>query len=301
MTQPPRSDKLDKAGGLRQVRRPSPGAAETMSEFDPELPPVLQPAPAPLPPPASHLWMRLLNVFAVPGQVFDEVRRSRHSPGNWLVPTLLCCLALGVSGYVALSVPSVWKEVEKQQVQFRERQSAALDEAVKAGKSTQADADKVLAAFDNVMRPEVLKSFAAAGGVAWGAARVFWWALVLWFLARKFLRHPVAYSKALEVAGLGSMIALLSVVVMLAFTVDLGESFGATGFALSVADLGSPRQQMLASTVLNIVNFWMVAVLGIGLARLTDVPWFRATFLILSYWLLTDLLLLLLGVGSLGR
>jgi len=272
-----------------------------MSDPENELPPVLKPAPPPATAPASPLIVRLLNVFAVPGHVFDEVRVSRHSAGNWILPTLLCCVALAVSGYVALSVPSVWKVVAERQAEFRRQQAAALEESVAAGKITPAEAEETLETLDKVTQPAVLKAFAAAGGFFWGGARVFWWALVLWFLARKFLRRPIAYAKTLEVAGLGSMIALLSTVVMLVFTVNVGESFGASGFSLSVTDIGSEGQQMLASIVLNVVNFWIIGILGIGLARLTEVPWFRATFLVLAYWLLTDLLLLLLGVGSMGR
>jgi hypothetical protein len=273
-----------------------------MSEPENELPPLLEPVSVPpAPEPASPLVLRLLNVFAVPGHVFDEVRVSRHSAGNWILPTLLCCVALAVSGYVALSVPSVWKAVSERQEEFRKQQAATLDKSVAEGKITRAEADETLAALDKVTQPAVLKAFAAAGGFFWGGVRVFWWGLVLWFLARRFLRRPIVYAKALEVAGLGSMIALLSIVVMLVFTVNVGKSFGASGFSLSVTDIGSEGQQFVASIVLNVVNFWIIAVLGIGLARLTEVPWFRATFLVLAYWLLTDLLLLLLGVGSMGR
>jgi hypothetical protein len=104
----------------------------------------------------------------------------------------------------------------------------------------------------------------------------------------------------MEVAGLASMVALLSTVIMLALTVNIGESFGASGFALSVTDITATDHRTLAALVLNGVNFWMVAVLGTGLARLTGVPWFRATFLVVAYWLLSDLFLLLIGAGAMA-
>ena len=57
-------------------------------------------APLPLPVeevqrPASSLASRLLNVFAAPGDVFEEIRTGTPSTANWLVPLLLACL-LGV-------------------------------------------------------------------------------------------------------------------------------------------------------------------------------------------------------------
>jgi len=243
------------------------------------------------------LLARLLNVFAMPGQVFEEVRVSRHSPGNWLVPTLLCCVALALSGYVVLSLPSVWGKVPE----LREQQAKALEEAVTAGKITRADADQSLQLIDSLIRPGVIKSFVVGAGLAYGVFRLFWWSLVLWLLARAFLRRPIAFGKAMEVAGLGSMIALLSTAVMLALTINIGESFGGTGFALAVTDISSSSHKEIARIALSIVNFWVAFVLGTGLARLTQVPWFRATFMVLVYWLLSDLLLALVGIGAGAR
>jgi hypothetical protein len=239
---------------------------------------------------------RLLNIFAIPGHVFEEVRVSRHSIGNWLLPTLLCGLALAASGYVVLSIPGVWKNIPE----LRERQATALEEAVAAGKITRQEADQSLRMVDALMRPGVLKSIASAAGLFWGAVRLFWWAFVLWLFARAFLRQPIPYPKAMEVAGLASMIALLSTVVMLVLTVNVGESFRASGFALSVSDITASNHRTITSVALNAVNFWMLAVLGLGLARLTGAPWFRATFLIVAYWLVSDLALLAIGAGSMA-
>jgi hypothetical protein len=268
-----------------------------MSEFEPQLPPVLQPAPAAVPPPASSLLARLLNVFAIPGHVFEEVRVSRHSVGNWLIPTLLCSLALALFGYVVPALPSVGKSL----AELREKQAAVFKEALKEGKITQAEADQSLKAMEVFMQPAVMKTLAAGGGFCWGAIRLFWWAFVLWLLARAFLRQPVPYGKAMEAAGLASMIALLNTVVMLALTVNLGESFGTTGFALSVTDITSPEHRTVASVALNVVNLWAMIVFGTGLARLTQAPWFRAAFLVVAYWLLSDLLLGLVGMGLVAR
>jgi hypothetical protein len=273
-----------------------------MPDFDNDLPPVLEPAPAPpappAPPPATSQLARLLNVFATPGQVFEEVRVSQARTGNWLWPTLLCSVALAFSACVVLSMPSVWKQLATQQEKIRAHESDALAKSVQAGKIEQADADKALKLFDAVTRPVVMKSAAAAGGFLLGIGRVFWWAFVLWLLARAFVRSPVPYGKALEVAGLASMVALLNTVVMLALTVNVGKSFGASGFTLSVVDFNAQGGQALAGIVLSAVNFWLVAVLGFGLARLTGAPGLRGVFLVFGYWVLTELLLLMLGLGT---
>ena len=46
-----------------------------------------------------NLGARLLNIYAIPGDVFDEVMAAPPKLANWLVPTLLTCLAaLSLSG-----------------------------------------------------------------------------------------------------------------------------------------------------------------------------------------------------------
>ena len=62
--------------------------------------PVLDSPPEAPPPPAISLAARLLNVFAIPGEVFAGVRASRISIGNWLVPTLLL-VVVGAGLYFA--------------------------------------------------------------------------------------------------------------------------------------------------------------------------------------------------------
>src|SRR6266567_4780149 len=121
-----------------------------------EEPPPIQESPAPPPvPPRTSLVARLLNVFAVPGDVFEEVKTSLFNPSNWLVPLCISVLVGAVSAVVIFSQPAIMQ-------QMREQQAKALDDKVKAGKITQADADKVTAMTEKVMTPGVMKIAGAA-------------------------------------------------------------------------------------------------------------------------------------------
>ena len=53
----------------------------------------------------------------------------------------------------------------------------------------------------------------------------------------------------------------------------------------------------LVAVAQNALNFWLIAVLGTGLARLTGVPWVRGAFLVVAYWMASEFLLLVLGIG----
>ncbi len=234
------------------------------------------------------LLARLLNVLAIPGQVFEEVRATRHSVWNWLVPVPVYAVSLALFTVVFFSIPTIQKMWTEQQAKMRQTQASSLADDVKAGKVKQADADQTLAAMDSLARPRVVKSVALAGGFGLGVVRVFWWAFVLWLLARTILKVPIPFGKALEVAGLASVVAL---------TVDFAKTFSDGGFALSVTDFASSRHQMLVAVAQNALNFWLIAVLGTGLARLTGLPWIRGAFLVVTYWIATEFLLLVLGVG----
>src|SRR5579862_5006401 len=151
--------------------------------------------PPPLPqleakrPRGMSLPARLLNVFAVPGQVFAELRTAPSSTSNWLVPALFGAIVGLISVLIILSQPAIEK-------QFQEKQKQLLEEQSKAGKLTPQQREMA----ERFMGPTVIKSFAGAGAVAGNFLSVLWWGFLLWFLARRMLRVQVPFAKALEVA-----------------------------------------------------------------------------------------------------
>jgi hypothetical protein len=242
------------------------------------------------------LAARLLNVFAVPGEVFAGVKPSPISVGNWLVPALLSALVGVFTAVVIVSQPSL-------QMQMRERidqQARALEQQVKAGNVKQADADRTMALTRAVTQLPVLK---VAGGVlaaGFGVARVFWWATILWVLGRRFLRARVGYLKALEVAGLALMISVLGSVVTLLLMLNLSNIFAAPGLALVVSDFDAHRKSPLLLGAVNLFSLWLVGVLAVGLGKLAGVPFLRAAWFVFAAWVIQESFLVLLG-GLLGQ
>src|SRR5438046_4069081 len=117
--------------------------------------------PSLLDPPATaetrarmSLAARLLNVFAVPGEVFTEIKTSPHSVSNWLVPGILGAFVGAISVLVMLSQPTVQKQVH-------ERQAALLDKAAKSGKLTSQERF----AAEQFTGPTAVKVFGIAGAV----------------------------------------------------------------------------------------------------------------------------------------
>ena len=260
----------------------------------PESPPDAPPdAP---PPPAMSFAARLLNVFAIPGEVFEVVRVSRFCVGNWLLPALLSAVVGAFTMIVVFSQPSIQKQVRE----LGDQQTKAVEQQVKAGKVSQADANQVEAVTRSITDPVTLKVFGGMAAVLFGVVRVFWWAFILWLVGRVFLKAQFGYLKTLEVAGLALMISVLGGVVALALTVNMTKIFATPGLALVCPDFEATRKSYVMLGATNVFAFWLVGVLSVGLARLARVPFLRAAWFVFAFWVIQESLLGLVG-GALGQ
>ena len=259
--------------------------------------PVLESPPDAPPPPAMSFAARLLNVFAIPGEVFASVKAGRICLWNWLVPALL--LGVVAVAIVVVSQPAI----QRQMHELTERQAKLLREQVKAGKVKQAEADRAVAFTRAITAPaslNVLLGVAAGVVGVVGVVRVFWWGFVLWVLGRMFLKVRLGYPKALEVAGLGLMISVLWGVVTLLLMVNLPKLFATTDLALAVSDFDPSRNSPLLLGAAYVFSFWLIGVLSAGLAKLAGVPFRRAAWFVFAYWVIQESLFVLVG-GALGQ
>ncbi|MCX6921839.1 MAG: hypothetical protein NT154_01270 [Verrucomicrobia bacterium] len=260
-----------------------------------EAPPLPKSSPA-APPPAMSLAARLLNVFAIPGEVFAVVKASRLSVGNWLVPALLSALVGVITAVVIVSQPAIQRQLRE----VTERQAKVMDEQVKAGKVKQTDVDRALAFTRAITAPATLKVLGSIAAGLIGFARVFWWAFVLWLLGRVFLKAQFGYLKALEVAGLGLMVSVLGTIVTLLLIVNLPKLFTTPSLALALSDFDASRKSPLLLGTANVFAFWLVGVFSVGLTKLAGVPFLRAAWFVFGCWLIQQSLLMLVA-GVLGQ
>lgn len=257
-----------------------------------EFPPVLAPTSEPPPPPSTSLMARLLNVFAMPGRVFEEVKAARRPHLlNWMLPFVLCALMGAMAAQLRLAEPAIQKQFK----QILQTQVKSLDQSVASGKISRAEADKVLPLYEKLSLVVVTGAFAMAGGL-----RIFWWAFLLWLLGRLILKTRFSYSKSLEIAGLAFLISVLGDMVSLALAVDTTQLFSAAKPTLALVDLEALQNSRVLMGVINVFTFWFVGVMSAGLARLAGVPFFRAAWLVCACWMLQASLLFLLGLGQLA-
>ncbi len=243
--------------------------------------PVAESTPEAPQPRTTSLFVRMLNVFAVPSEVFEEVRLSPHRLSNWLVPALLLATVTVATAFVLFSQPDIQKKA-------REGIAKVLEQQVKAGNTTERDAANMQDFLEKVAPPGVIVFTAGLG-----FARIFWWAFILWIFGLTFLKSRFPFSKGLEVAGLGLMVGVLGSIVTLLLMVDIGE-----GMKFTISDAAINRRAVLISGAANVCSIWLLIVMSTGLSRLANVPFLRAAWLVFAYWVLQQTFFLLLQASQ---
>ena len=241
------------------------------------------------------LTARLVNVFAVPGEVFDDAKVAKSTATNWLVPALLACVVGMVSALIMFSQPTIQQQLREQQ---EKAMKPELDKQVAAGKMTQAQADQAIEMMEKFTGPTMMKIIGSVGAVFASFARVFWWALIVWLLGRWVLKSQFDYMKSVEVAGLASMIAVLGAIVSLLLIVNLGKLFSTPSLALAVSDFDVKNKGHLLMGAVNLFTFWQLVVMAIGLGRLASVPFARAVLPVFGFWIVWTVVMVFCGMGQ---
>lgn len=224
-----------------------------------------------------------MNVFAMPGEVFEEVKAAAHAAGNWLVPALIGSLVGVVSVFIVLSQPEIQQQLREQQDQAIEKR---LDKMIKAGQMTRQQADQQKEVAAKFMGPAIMKISGAIAATFWSFARVFLWALVLWLLGRWLLSVRFGYLKAAEIAGLAGMIGVLGTLAKLLLQVNLSNLASSPSLAIAVKNFDAQNPWHLVLAGLNVFDLWELAVMALGLARLAGVPFVRAAFPVFGVWMI---------------
>jgi hypothetical protein len=238
-----------------------------------EPPPITETMPSEPPPvPTMSLAARLLNVFAIPGDVFDEVKKTASSVGNWLVPTLLL-MAVGLVGVrLVYSQPAV-------QQQMREMNDRIFQKLVDKGRLTQEQADRQRDASEAGSKVSPYVGFVFSAIIS-----PFWWGLIIWLVGKKAFKGGFTFMKAVEVAGLSSAISVLESIVTTLLSVSLGSLNGSPSAALLVKNYDPQNTSHALLSLANVMTVWVLAVRAIGLARLSGTRFAPAAAWVFGIW-----------------
>jgi len=232
-----------------------------------------------------------MNVFAAPGEVFDEIKTAPHRATNWLMPALLLIALSWISGWLIFSQPSV-------QQQMRDISNKAIDRQVEKGKLTSAQADQARTAAEK-FGTVGYKIAGVAVPVLTAFITPFWGGLVLWLVGSFVLKAPFPYLKAVEIAGLANMILILDVVVRTLLVLITGNLFATPSLALVIRDFDPQNTLHSMLALVNVMAFWLLAVRSIGLARLTGASVAKTAAWVFGIWIV--LMGMMIGFGAAMR
>jgi hypothetical protein len=227
--------------------------------------------------PAMSLAARLLNIFATPGEVFDDLKTARSRVSNWLVPMVLYAVVAAISSVLVLSQPAIIE-------QLRAQQSKAIETKVSSGKMTQAQADQAMGAIEKFSSPAIMKVFGVFGSIVASAVSVFWWALLLWLIGRFGLKIELDFMKAAELAGLASMITTLEALLKTLLIFGFNNIMASPSLGLFLKNPDPQNKLFIVLNLLNIMTFWALVVRSIGLARLARLPFGKAAVWVFAVW-----------------
>lgn len=222
----------------------------------------------------TSLWGRLFNVFAAPGEVFEELKGRPASHANWLVPAVLGCLMGLFFVGVILSQPDLFSEIIG-------AQEAGMEKQVAAGNMTEQQAADALEMVRGVTR--IMMPIMAVVGTFFS---MIFFALLVWLLAAKILKGDVSFMKALEVVGLSWMIGILGGLVTLCLVLIKGTMAAgpSAAFFLETFDPASSMHQLMATA--NIFTVWHLAILSTGVSKVTGRSFGLAAGWIFGAWLI---------------
>jgi len=235
-----------------------------------------EPPPEAPPSPGMSLAGRLFNVFATPGDVFQDVKTSKESAANWLVPALILIVISWAAAVLIFSQDSI-------KHQFSEITDQAIQKQVERTHMNEQQAEQARA------MGEKWASLSAKIGsgiipVLAGFVTPFFWGLIIWLVGAKVLKGTFPYMKAVEVAGLGNMIGVLEAIVKTLLIVGLGNIYAAPGPISLVKDFDPQNTVHSLLAIVNVMTFWLLVVRAIGLARLSGTSFAKAALWVFGIW-----------------
>jgi hypothetical protein len=226
-------------------------------------------------PPSTSLIARLLNVFAAPGDVFEEVKAARSSVANWLAPALILIFVSWISAALILSQDTIRQ-------QLNDISARAIEKQIEAKKIPPERAEAARQAGEKFGSIGTKISL-VAGPVVGAFFSPFLWGLILW-IGTKVFKGNSSYMKAVEVAGLANMIGVLDVIVRTLLIVGMGNLFASPGLALLVKDFDPQNTAHSLLALVNVMTFWLLAVRSVGLARLNGASLGKAVVWVFGVW-----------------
>jgi uncharacterized membrane protein YphA (DoxX/SURF4 family) len=235
------------------------------------------------------LFERVANVFAAPGELFENVRLTAPTASNWIIPLILMIIVAVAMSQLVISNPSL-----------RDQMGAlikkSMEESVQSGRMTQEQADQ---AYEQFASPSstmamVIRLVATIAGIP---IVLFVVALAYWLLGKWGMKATAPYMKVVEIIGLtfliGALESLITTIMM--FLMDSLYASPSLGLAV-LKDFDIQNKLHVALAKVNVFTLWSLAVTSVGLSKLFQRDFAKVAVLVFALWIVWCVVSILTGI-----
>jgi uncharacterized membrane protein YuzA (DUF378 family) len=241
---------------------------------------------------------KLVNIFASPGELYENVRDTGATKSNWLIPASLLIIASILMTQLMLSNASLVDQLDRTMRQAMEKSIEGRNlppeqmERARQQIDTMYEATKPGSTWFTVL--------SVIGPLIWTLVMLFGLGLVYWLIGKSAMSATAPYMKVVEVVGLTLFIGTLEVIVTTLLMYALDSIHASPGLGLFVKDFDVTNKVHLALSKVNIFTLWGLVVTGVGLSKLfrRDLP--KVLVLVFALWILYSVVTILTGIGA-GR
>jgi hypothetical protein len=207
----------------------------------------------------SSFMTRAANVFMSPGELYAEIAAAPVQSSSWVIPFIISLL-VGVLMTVALFSNASLRD------QALEGQREEIQKQVEEGKMTQEQADQA----ESMMSPTMFMVFGTVGVVFFVTGTMFLIPLLLFAVVKIAFKHAGNYKKILETYAIATLIGALGGIVALLMMYSMDSMLAQPSPAFFLRD-SFERQNFVHNALAscNVFTIWEVAVVGLGLSKLT--------------------------------
>ncbi|MFI5211574.1 MAG: Yip1 family protein [Ignavibacteria bacterium] len=237
------------------------------------------------PEPDITLGDAMAGVFSEPGDTFASVKKSQKK-NYWLLPLLIVIIISILSSFLVLRDEELSAEIkDKQKAAMQER----IDKAVKEGKMSKEDADKQLEQSQKFMSGGMMMVFGVIGSFFAVVIFFFLKGLIYWGSVKIF-KGTAGFKDVLNVLGLAGLITSIQLIIDTVLAVLTGKLLTNIGPVLLFTEesVGKSMYKLIAN--FDLINIWYLVIVGIGLAKVSDLNSNKTIPLVFGLWIIWILL-----------
>jgi len=226
---------------------------------------------------------KVAGVFTEPGATFENVHLTEKKTSDWLVPTIILIVIVVISTFIKYANPEIMADLQ-------DRQAKQIQEKVKSGQMTQEQADRAIESIRGGFGKTMMYVGTAVGVPITVFVMLFLMCLIWWLVGKYALKGKPVYMKVVSVAGLASLISSLEAIIGAIIAVLQGKMMAGPNLALFVSDFSMANTMHRLLSSINPFTLWYLAVLGIGLAKISSANTGKSLIWVYGLWALWTVL-----------